>query len=62
MEQTLKNLVRMRVLGHLDAGAGSDVLAKDVSKFCRQICAQIKGVSESKEIMNRGYKATTLTE
>ena len=58
MEVTLKDLVKMRVLGHLNAGARDSVLARDATRFCNQISAQIKGVSESKEIQNRGYQAS----
>ena len=58
MEITLKDLVKTRVLGHLEVGARESVLARDVTRFCNQISAQIKGVSESKEIQNRGYQAS----
>ena len=50
MEMALKNMVKLRVMGHLNAGARDSVLARDATRFCNQISAQIKGVSESKEI------------
>ena len=34
MEVTLKDLVKGRVLGHLDVGARESVLARDASRFC----------------------------
>ena len=58
-------MVLGRVIGHLEAGAkekDNGILAKDVTRFCNQVNAQIKGVSESKEIQNRGYQKGELTE
>ncbi len=40
----------------------SSVLARDVTKFCNQISAQIKGVSESKEIQSRGYQMSKILD
>jgi len=51
-------MVLTRVVGHLEAGSRekeNSVLAKDVTRFCNQVNAQIKGVSDSKEIKSRGY-------
>jgi hypothetical protein len=39
MEITLKDLVKTRVLGHLEVGARESVLARDVTRFCNQISA-----------------------
>jgi len=39
MEITLKDLVKTRVLGHLEVGARESVLARDASRFCNQISA-----------------------
>jgi len=34
METTLKDLVKVRVIGHVEAGSRDSVLARDVTKFC----------------------------
>ena len=65
MEQKLKDMVLSRVFGHLEAGArekDNGVLAKDVTRFCNQVNAQIKGVSDSKEIKSRGYQGGALSD
>ena len=52
-----------RVIRHLETGAKDGILAKDVTRFCNQVSAQIKGVSESKEIEKRsGRKMDKLDE
>ena len=61
VETTLKDLVKIRVLGHLQTGPRESVLARDVTKFCNQISAQVKGVSESKDMQARGYQMGPLS-
>ena len=39
VETTLKDLVLLRVHSHLNSNSRESVLARDVTKFCNQICA-----------------------